>query len=237
MSAGGIAGNSLAGKICSPSTGTVKVVLADDHHLVRHAIKSIINSFEGVTVVGEAEDATSALKVVNETNPDLLILDIGLPSRSGLDVLYEIKRRGLPTKVMMLSMYDDEQRVKQAIAGGAFSYVAKNSSPSELLAAIRSASCGQFYLSKQFQHIDPKLLGDSAEKTESKQDPLDLLSPREREMFFLLAEGLPNRIIAKRLFISPRTVETHRARVIKKLGFKSNADLIRYAIKHGLVGV
>lgn len=219
--------------------GSVKVVLSDDHQIVRHAIRSIFDSFDGVKVVGEAGDAGDTLKLVSEMRPDLLVLDIGLPKRSGIDVLHEIRRQNLPTKVMVLSMYEDDDKVKQALSGGACSYVTKTASPAELRTALDTVRSGKIYLSKQFQHIDPQGLAKNSQASDesSESDPLEKLSPREREMFFLLAEGLPNRVIAKRLFISPRTVETHRARVIKKLGFHSNADLIRYAIKHGLVGV
>ena len=156
-----------------------------------------------------------------------------------MDVIHELKGKKIHTKIVILSMYDDEIKVKQALASGSDGYLLKDFSPDEFLIAMNSVVSGKKVVPPKFNHLLTQVSDPSSKNANGSSstatDPLEILSPREREMFFLLVEGLPNRTIAKKLFISPRTVETHRARVIKKLQLSSNADLIRYAIKHGLV--
>ncbi|MCB9029570.1 MAG: response regulator transcription factor [Deltaproteobacteria bacterium] len=212
---------------------TINVVLADDHNIVRHALKNILSGSNTYNVVGEASTADESVQLVDQLHPDILVLDIGLPQRSGNDVILHLKKSNSPTKIAVLSMYDDELKVQQAIQYGADGYILKNCSPDEFLGALTKIANGEKFVPSQFTH----LLNASSNTEQLDNDPLNALSPREREMFFLLVEGLPNRVIAKQLYISPRTVETHRARVIKKLNLNNNADLIRYAIKHGLVTV
>mgnify|MGYP001191768880 CR=1 FL=1 len=221
------------------STSSVKVAIADDHKLLRHAVRDILETSTNYSIVGEASNAEEALKLVETERPDILILDIGLPKRSGLDVLLELKRKGTATKIVVLSMYDEETKVKQALAGGSDGYLLKNFSPEEIVSALDNVMSGKKFVPGKFSHLLTNTNGNGKIDNSSKIefDPLEPLSPREREMFFLIVEGLPNRTIAKKLFISPRTVETHRARVIKKLQLTGNADLIRYAIKNGLVVV
>lgn len=228
----------------TPQTAITKVLLADDHKLLRHAVRGILETTTNFSIVAETGTADDTLKLLQHHSPDILILDIGLPQRSGLDVLHEIKRLGLTTKIVILSMYDDEQIVQQSLLAGADGYLLKDFSPDEFLSALNKVMHGGKFVPQKFAHLLTNVLGKvSNAKTKgitssspnSNFDPLEKLSPRERQMFFLLVEGIPNRTIAKKLFISPRTVETHRSRVIKKLKLGGNADLIRYAIKHGLV--
>ena len=214
---------------------TIEIVISDDHSLVRHGVKGIINSTENFKVIAEAQDADETLQVVKERTPDVLILDLGLPNKSGLEVIYEINELGLNTKIIVLTMYDDDAKVLQAVKAGADGYLVKDCSPNEFTEAIEKVLGGGKYLSEKFRHLESEI-GELEKVTDdSLEDPLSKLSKREREVFFLLSEGLPNREIAQKLFISPRTVETHRARVIKKLKCKSTADLIRYAIRHNLM--
>jgi len=219
----------------------LKVVIADDHNLLRHAVRDIIETRPQYQIIGEASTAEEAIKLVEQERPDILILDIGLPQRSGIDVILEIRAKKIPTKIVVLSMYDDEMTVRKAFSSGSDGYLLKHFSPEEFLMALKSVTEGKRFLPEQFSHllteVPSKPANGKSSNGHNSTDPLEVLSPREREMFFLLVEGLPNRVIAKKLFISPRTVETHRARVIKKLQLSSNADLIRYAIKHGLVVV
>jgi len=247
------------------------VIIADDHALVRHGIKLILTqasantplekypSFNKYKVVGETPDADETVEMVLELKPRLLILDLGLPSKSGLEVIVELKRAKVATKIVVLTMHTNELLAKQAFAAGASAYILKDFTPAELLDALDLVLDGLHVVPAKMQQLHEKILNSknsagpviaghltnealsNKSKLRSKiklhkteLTHLEILSKREREVFYLLAEGLPNRTIAKKLFISPRTVETHRARVIKKLDFGSTADLIRYAIKNGL---
>lgn len=222
------------------ATDQATVVLTEDHDIVRYAVKSLLEKSGHYKIVGEAENAENTIELLEQHRPELAILDIGLPGRSGLETIYQIKERGLPTRVVVFTMYDDPAKMKQALAAGAVGYILKSSSPEVLLEELSRVMRGEVVLPKRYEHLRNEVGWSpvaGAEKASPESDPLDKLSKREREVFFLLADGLPNRVIAKKLFISPRTVETHRARVIKKLGFSSTADLIRYAIRHNLLTV
>lgn len=221
----------------SPDQATV--VLTEDHDIVRYAVKALLEKSGHYRVVGEAENAETTIELLEKLRPELAILDIGLPGRSGLETIYQIKERGLPTRVVVFTMYDDPAKMKQALAAGAVGYILKSSSPEVLLDELQRIMAGEVVLPKRYEHLRNEVSWSptTGDKATAEADPLEKLSKREREVFFLLADGLPNRVIAKKLFISPRTVETHRARVIKKLGFNSTADLIRYAIRHNLLTV
>ena len=218
------------------------VVITDDHIIVRHALKTILEKHERYRVVGEATNVDETVAAVEKEMPALLILDLGLPGKNGLEAIRQIKSKLLPTRVLVLTMYEDETMVKQAFEAGASGYISKTSSTQELLQAIEQVRDGEVFLPPQFEHLRPKIEEMLARprKVTRRADVADALVPlsrREREIFFMLVEGLPNRAIAKKLFISPRTVETHRARVIRKLGVDSTAGLIRYAIRNNLVSV
>ena len=215
---------------------SIRIVLADDHTIVRHGIKQVLESTGDYEIVGEAETADEAIAKVASESPEILLLDLGLPGKSGLEVLFELKETKVETRVVVLTMHENEIMAKQAISAGARAYLLKDCPPAELLEAIKKVHAGECVVPEKYKEsVEEKKSGKSGSAKEG--DPLGKLSKREREVFFMLADGKPNRVIAKELFISPRTVETHRARVIKKLGFDSTADLIRYAIKHKLVEV
>lgn len=218
-------------------TPRLSVLVADDHTLVRHGIKTILDGADRYEVVGEARDADETMELLASLKPDILLLDIGLPSKSGIEVIYELREKQIPITIVVLTMHENEIMAKQALSAGAMAYILKDFTPEGLLQTIDKAVDGERVVPPQFQHIIEEIerKGPSISGNGSEADPLSKLSRREREVFFLLADGMPNRTIAKKLFISPRTVETHRARVIKKLGFKSTADLIRYAIKNNLL--
>jgi len=221
-----------------PDTAS-SVVLADDHAMMRHALRNILQKNNTFEVVGEAENAEKALELVGLHKPRFLVLDIGLPGRSGLEVIYELTQKQSKTAIIVVSMYEEEATIRQAISAGARGYLPKNSPPEQLLAALQTVMQGKLFVPDQYSHLLEELeeMVHSSGKVSTRKalDPLSKLSKREREIFYLLADGSPNRVIAKKLFISPRTVETHRARVIKKLGFDSTADLIRYAIMNNLL--
>ncbi|MCB0309593.1 MAG: response regulator transcription factor [Bdellovibrionales bacterium] len=213
---------------------TYSVVITDDHKIIRCALTSLLNKRSEFKVVGEARSVEETLEIVTEKRPDFLILDIGLPNQSGFEALYEIKKRSLPTKVFIFTMYEDEEMVTQSLEGGAIGFLSKMADPADLIDGLKQAMNGECYLPDCYSHLAPeKKVG--SERCIDLTDPLGILSDRERQVFYMLADGLPNRSIAKKLFISPRTVETHRARVIKKLNVDSTVGLVRYAIKNNLV--
>ncbi|MCO6430258.1 MAG: response regulator transcription factor [Deltaproteobacteria bacterium] len=220
------------------SQASCSVLLADDHEIVRHAVKTILENDPAYTVIAESDASEETVELLKKHSPDLLLLDLALSDRSGLEVLRTLKDLNLKTIPIVFSMYEDEQKIVSAIIGGAKGYLPKTSRPSEILQAISAVRAGKIFLPQRFNHLLEEIEQNAAIKDGCpSHDPLYKLSKREREVFFLLVEGHPNRVIAKRLFVSPRTVETHRARLIKKLGLSSTAELIRYAIKHSLIGV
>lgn len=215
-----------------PLNDCCSIVLVDDHAIVRHAIKTILEGAGHYQVVGESDSCAGGLKLVQDLSPEIAIVDLGLPGKSGLELLMDLKQLNLRTKVVVVTMYEDEQRFTHALHAGALAYLPKNLPPQEFLTALQKVRTGERYVPARLAHLE-KALGET--NSESSSDPLARLSKREREIFFFLAEGLPNRTIAKKLFISPRTVETHRARVLKKFGFLSTAELIRFALRNHLL--
>lgn len=218
---------------------SVRVVLADDHIIVRHAIRTILKADPKYSVIAECSEADDAINKVLELKPDLLILDLGLPGKSGVEAIFELSQSDTQTKTVVLTMFDDETKVRQSFTAGARGYILKDTSPEQFLSGLDTVLKGGIFLSDSLvkMHGEPRTIieSDDSNAENPDMDPLGKLSKREREVFYLLADGMPNRVIAKKLFISPRTVETHRARVIKKLGFNSTADLIRYAIRNNLL--
>lgn len=223
------------------------VVIVDDHQVVRHAVRHILESTGRYTVVGEGSTAEEAKRLVDEKNPALLLLDLGLPDRSGLDVVKDLESNSSERATLIFTMYEEAAKVQQALRAGARGYLLKTSSTKEILDAFDKVHAGETFIPQQFQPLTndmgaPLQTGDfvvtsKAPTSGGAADPLKSLSKREREIFFFIADGIPNRVIAKKLFLSPRTVETHRARVIKKLGCTSTADLIRYALRNRLLSL
>ena len=211
------------------------VLVADDHPIVRRSVRGLIeqDSSLSLSVVGEASDAAEALSLLDSLQPDILLLDIALPGKSGIEVLRELRAKGSNTKVIILTMHQDELTVRRALMAGANAYIPKTEGIEVLLEAIGAVERVEVFVPKAFYPIINEVqsfrrTGD-LEKQESLLDPLEPLSAREREVFFLLVEGDPNRVVAKKLTISPRTVETHRARVFRKLDIQTTAGLVRFA--------
>ncbi|NLF25337.1 MAG: response regulator transcription factor [Deltaproteobacteria bacterium] len=217
----------------------ISVLISDDHTLIRYAVRNILEGRPDYRIIGEAANADGTITMVRDLKPDILILGLGLPGKSGIEVLYQIREEELPPMTVVLTMHESELMIRQAIMAGANAYILKTSTPEELLDTLQRVREGvRNIVPNRFQYIIDELTERAASNKPFKRgedDPLQKLSKREREVFFMLADGMPNRTIAKELFISPRTVETHRARVIKKMGFTSTADLIRYAIKNNLL--
>jgi DNA-binding NarL/FixJ family response regulator len=188
-------------------------------------------------VVGEADDGLEAVELVERLRPDVLIVDVMLPGLNGLEVTTRVRARVPETRVVVLSMYANESYVLEALRNGASGYVLKATSVSQLVEAVRAALAGQRYLSPPLTEHAIDAYISKANHATATFDSYKMLTPREREVFQLSAEGLSNADISERLQISPRTAETHRTRIMHKLQLHSQAELVHYAIQHGLSGV
>jgi DNA-binding NarL/FixJ family response regulator len=204
----------------------IRVLLVDDHQLVRDGLRSRLGETPGICVVGEAGTGAEALALATQCQPDLMLLDIGLPDMSGLDVAEQLSTVAPNTRALMLSMYDNREYVISAIRAGAAGYVLKDASSKEIIAAIRAVAAGGSYYSATLT---------TALATGGSEPPL--LTEREREILILVARGNSNKRIAQQLDVSVRTVETHRLNLRKKLGIETPAGLIRYALQQGWIKV
>jgi DNA-binding NarL/FixJ family response regulator len=210
----------------------ITLVLADDHKLVRQGLRALLDAQEDLEVVGEASDGKEALKMIESLFPDIALLDVMMPNLNGIEVARLLRERGSKTKTIFLSMHSNATYVVRALHSGALAYVLKDSDFSEILQAIHNALAGKRYLSVAIaDEVFEMLLNADTEKIDS----LDVLSPREREILHLIAEGNTNTTIAEKLSLSVRTIESHRAHIMSKLRFSSQADLIRFAVQKGLI--
>ncbi|MCI5066272.1 response regulator transcription factor [bacterium] len=222
-------------------TSPTSVIHGDPQLLLRFGVKLLLTSKANCTYIGEYDSAEQLKAQLVEKKPDLLLLELALRDSSGIEVIRYIRKEQLPMKVCILSGFEGEATVRQALHAGADGYLFKSCSPEQLIQGIQTVISGErIALPSELNHLQEQELREYRRKGARKGfplDPLSSLSKREREVFYLLAEGHPNRTIAKQLFISPRTVETHRARVIRKLGFDNTADLVRYAIRNDLMSL
>lgn len=210
-----------------------KIILADDHPIVRRGLRSVLEAEKGFNLIAEVGDGLEAVRAVENLLPDILITDMMMPGLTGLEVTRQIKHRVPQTKVIILSMHATESYVLEALRNGANGYVLKDSAADELIRAIQEVLAGRRFLSSQ---LSERAISSYIEKAESTvTDSYDSLTTREREVLKLAAEGLTNNEIAERLFISPRTAETHRANLMKKLNLGNHTELIRYAIRRGVL--
>lgn len=211
----------------------INVLLADDHALVRSGMKAILIQQEGIQVIGEAADGQAALLAVERLQPDVLLLDISLPGLNGLDIIPRIKSRCPRTAVVVLSMHNVEEYIVRAYQEGALSYLTKDAPAEDLVAAVRAAALNQaFYPPGISQERLARYLQPGGALPATR---LDRLTPREREVLQLLAEGLSTQAVAQKIGISPKTVESHRANISSKLELYDIASLTRFAIYCGLV--
>lgn len=208
----------------------ITILLADDHIVVREGLRALINSHEDLHVVGEASNGTEALEMIEQLQPQVAVLDMMMPGLNGLEVTRRVYRT---TRVLILSMHANEAYVIEALKKGASGYVLKDSTGSDLVQAIRMVAMGQHYLSAPFSE---RAISAYVERSRTgTMDPYDTLTVREREILQLVAEGRNTAEIAQRLSISPRTVEAHRANLNRKLDLHTQADLIRFALRRGLL--
>ena len=210
----------------------INIVIADDHSIVRQGITALLERSTDIKVVGEAEDGLKAIEMVERLQPDILIIDISMPRLNGLQAVERIHALQLPTRVIVLSMHADELTVRQSFKVGAQGYLVKRSETEDILLAVRAVHRGELYISSAVSQIFLSDFMNSQEVT-----LFDRLSPREREVLQLIAEGHTGSEIADMMIISPRTVEKHRASLMEKLGIHDLAGLIRIAIKHGLISL
>jgi two-component system, NarL family, response regulator NreC len=209
-----------------------RIVLADDHVLFRQGIKNILQKDKGLEVIGEAGDGLKLLELLNKATPDMIILDISMPNLRGIEATWEIKMILPQVKVLILSMHKDKEFVYSAISAGAEGYLLKEDADTELFAAIDK-------IRQKGRYISPLLLGDLTDELfqahhKGQLTPqIEPLTTREREVLKFIAEGNSNKEVADLLFISVRTVENHRANIMRKLNIKSTANLIKYAIRKG----
>jgi DNA-binding NarL/FixJ family response regulator len=209
------------------------IVLADDHPVVRRGLRALLEAVPDFRVTGETGDGLEVVRLVEELRPQVLVLDLMMPGVGGLEVARQVNLRFPTTKVVILSMHANEAYVLEALRNGASAYVLKDAGGGELLQAVRSVVAGSRYLSAP---LSERAIADYVEKAKSAPlDPVGELTTREREVLGLAAEGQSTGDIAARLGISPRTAETHRANLMRKLGLHSQTDLVRFAIRQGIL--
>lgn len=213
-------------------TKTIRVLLADDHTLVRAGIRGLLQSIAGVEVVGEAEDGHEVLRMAAELHPDVILLDVGMPELNGLDAAAQLVKMDDRIRVLILSMHSAEEYVLRALRAGCAGYLLKRSAVSELEIAVRAVARGETYLSPG---VSKQVVDDYVGRTGGTPDPLDALTPRQREILQLVAEGHTSKEIAERLQLSFKTVEAHRAQIMERLNLQDVTGLVRFAVRVGLV--
>lgn len=212
---------------------TTRLLLVDDHAVVRSGLRMLLENESDMEIIGEAESAAEAVELAISLQPNVILMDIGLPDMSGIDATREIKKRTPDVFIVALTIHEDEEYFFKMLEAGASGYVPKRAAPDELLTAIRAAANGQVYLYPSLAKLlvrDYLSGGHSAEEQTASD-----LTDREQEVLTYLAEGANNEEIAKALFISPKTVARHRENIMRKLNLHSRADLVRYAIRKGII--
>jgi two-component system, NarL family, response regulator NreC len=212
----------------------MNIIVADDHPIVRQGLRSLIEAEPGWRLAGEAENGLQAVDLIEKVQPDVAIVDVVLPDIGGLEVIRRVAKRSPTTRVIALSMHADEAYVAEALWSGALAYVLKATSTEHLTTAVREVRSGRYYLSPPLTQTS---IDDYLQRADSATQPIDryeLLTAREREVLHLIVQGETNNRIGDRLSISPRTVESHRANLMKKLQVRSTSDLYHFAYGRGL---
>jgi DNA-binding NarL/FixJ family response regulator len=207
----------------------VKVLLADDHTMVREGLAALIDGHSQVRVVGQCGDGLQVVKKVEELKPDVVVLDISMPGTNGLDICRELSKKFHEVAVLILTMHDSEQFISKAMQNGARGYLIKDAAPAQLTAAILAVARGEKFLGAG---ITPAMLNPH-----TQGDPYDRLTPRERQVLQLIAESKTNRQIAHILKLSVKTVDTHRSHLMRKLGIHDQTSLVKFVLRRGIVGM
>ena len=210
----------------------MRILIVDDHGVLRAGLRALLNAEPDLHVVGEAADGQTGLRLATELNPDLVLMDITMPGMSGIQVTRQLKETLPSTRVLILTLHEDESLLREAIRAGASGYILKQAVEAELISAIRAVGRGELYIHPAMTRA---LLKDVSPLLVPEENPTEPLSPRELEVLRLVAQGHTNRQVAEMLHLSVRTVESHRANLMDKLGLSSPAQLVRYAIEHGLL--
>lgn len=212
----------------------IRIMLVDDHAVVRTGLRMMLEGESDIEIVGEAENATQVLNSISQAEPDVILMDIGLPDMSGIEATRQIKELSPETAVVALTIHEDEEYFFNMLDAGASGYVPKRAAPEELLTAIRVAAEGEVYL---YPALAKLLVKDylTQSNVPRNQARLDGLTPREHEVLTLLADGASNPEIADQLSISPKTVARHRENIMAKLNLHSRAELVKYAIRKGII--
>ncbi len=217
----------------------IRIVLADDHTLVRAGIRNLLQNMNNIEVIAEADNGRETLKIVEETKPDMVLLDIAMPELNGLEVAARLSKEYPDIDVMILSMHANEEYVVQALKAGASGYLLKDSAPSELDIAVHAVARGETYLSpaisKHVVHDYLRRVNNLDLETEEEPNMYTKLTPRQREILQLIAEGNSTKVIAGKLNVSVKTVETHRIQLMNRVAIHDVAGLVRYAIRTGMV--
>ncbi len=215
--------------------GKIKVLVADDHTILRQGIKALLDNQEGIEVIGEAKDGREALAIIEETLPDVVLMDIAMPGLNGLEATRRIKKKFPRMKVLVLTMYTNEEYIFQILNAGANGYLVKETAFQDLISAIKAVYKNEAFMSPS---ISKKVINSYIKKAQDEEEQTcEILTTREREILQLIAEGNSSKKIAELLFISPKTVETHRTHIMDKLNIHNRTGLIKYAIRKGMVDV
>ena len=214
----------------------IRVLIVDDHAVLRDGLHALLNMYEDMEVVGEAGDGLEALEKTLQLQPDVVLMDIAMPRLGGLEATLEMRQRKLPTKVLVLTQYDNKEYVFQMLKAGAAGYILKKAAGSELVSAIRAVHAGESFLHPSAaKAVVDRYLGEDQEGDDERR--LDQLSDREKEVLKLLAEARSNRDIAELLHLSVKTVMSHRASIMEKLDIHNRTELVKLAIRAGLTDV
>ncbi len=212
----------------------MRILLADDHGIVRRGLKSLLESRPGLEVIGEAADGLEALRLCGELSPDLLIIDISMPKMNGIEVASRVQKLERPPGIIILSMHADESYIMRALGAGARGYLVKDATDEDLLPAVKAVAAGKPFFSPAVSAI---LMEDYVRqlRTRGLSDSYELLTDREREVLQLLAEGRSNKEVAALLDVGLSTVETHRANLMQKLSLHNTAEIVLYAVRKGII--
>lgn len=212
-------------------------MLVDDHEVVRHGLRTLLEAQDGLTICGETGDGRTAIELARQLQPDIVVMDIRLPELNGFEATRRLRTISPKSQVLILSMHESEQMVREVIAAGAQGYVLKSDAGRDLVHAVQTLRRGETFFSQRIAHQARGVSTRDLAASRKRRGRSGELTPREREILQLLAEGKSNKRVANALGISVKTAETHRARVMRKLQVESLAELVRYAIRNGIIEV